>query len=121
MQKQKILNKIMEFAYAQSAHCLGPDKKCLYNGPKGHKCFIGCLIPYDMYSVTMEDTKGIHGLVSCFPELYRLIKIRGFSFSDNLAFFEELQQIHDSSRIDEWESGFKSFAIRYNLNIEVTK
>lgn len=121
MKKQEVLNVVMEFAYEQNARCVERMGKCLYRGPKGDKCFIGCLIPDDMYNPHMESIGTLCGVLLQFPELQRHIKIHSLSFSDNIDFFEELQAIHDNLIPEGWEKEFKSFAIKHKLDIEVTK
>jgi hypothetical protein len=71
--------------------------KCLYRHPNGLKCFIGELIPDEMYEPEMEN-KGIDMLWEYYPEIFsNLFK------KDQIPFLEKLQQIHDSCPIKFWK------------------
>ncbi len=82
------------------------DMMCLYRGPEGLKCAIGCLITDEEYSTNLEGLS-INGslLEHDIPSLKYLNK--------DLLFC--LQNIHDNWEVSEWEDELKLLAERHNL------
>ena len=80
--------------------------KCLYRGPNGLKCAIGCLIPDDEYSPLMEGKviSSIHKKVSTLKNLDRY-------------FLVSMQDIHDQYYISQWETEFYRVARIYGLTL----
>ena len=76
--------------------------RCLYRGPNGTKCAIGCLIPDDKYEERFEK----HGF-SAWPDttpgsiLTALRKATGLSLSQ-LPLAGRLQAVHDHYPVEEW-------------------
>lgn len=51
---QKTFNTIVDHLYKQGCASVNDAGQCLYRGPNGTKCAIGCLIPDDIYTKSME-------------------------------------------------------------------
>ncbi len=54
MNAQQIFDTVVEHLAAQKVRCANEKGECLYRGPKGRKCAIGCLIPDEVYEPRME-------------------------------------------------------------------
>lgn len=86
--------------------------RCLYRDECGRKCAIGCLIPDDLYHVTMENLNVVE-LSSEFGSIKQLFE----GLSINL--LEDLQSIHDRKSISDWEKLLKMTAVHFNLKWEL--
>lgn len=83
--------------------------RCLYRGPEGLKCAVGCLISDENYKVSLEGLR-IHDTR---PEVEK-------SLGRNLAYMEvcllsRLQEIHDGAEVDRWPELLRETAMRGNL------
>ena len=77
----------------------GPS--CLYRGDNGAKCFVGVLMPDDLYNPTWDDPEGD-------PMSAQTLCEKGHIDSPDLAFaiaLNKLQSIHDLSM--NWDDGVK--------------
>lgn len=61
---------------------------CLYRGPGGAQCAVGCLISDSMYSPTMENI-AVNALME-------------FEDVKQLKLLERLQNIHDNFAVEDW-------------------
>lgn len=87
------------------------DEGCLYRGPGGLKCAVGCLIPDDAYSVDMESLR-VSDLVNgnLLRQDLRLV------FIEHLDLLDDLQQIHDVHQEPSvWEKALRLVAKKYKL------
>ena len=88
MTAQEIFDRVATHLFAQGHRSVGDfaDPICLYRGPNGDQCAMGCLIPDDIYEAAME---------------YQLAQevIRYYEGLSHLAQHEtlirELQMLHD--------------------------
>ena len=108
MMNLELIATVRTHLLQQNAKSLNQQGRCLYRGPEGKKCAIGCLIPDDRYEERFEG----HGFAghsyapgidisnpsSCF---LALIRAAGISPSQ-LPLAAELQAIHDSHPVEEW-------------------
>jgi hypothetical protein len=62
---------------------------CLYRGPNGTKCAIGCLIPDDRYSESLED------LEACNVQVMEAVGAP----DGHGSLMKDLQRVHDSTTI----------------------
>lgn len=101
-------------------HFNGEDR-CLYRNDKGNKCFVGALIPDDVYDKGMEGDSAssvIEKLIingdefNCDLDIYQSDKPYPI-----ISFIDELQRIHDE-HFDTREHRLKLFAQEYNLKYE---
>lgn len=82
--KAKMIEMIMK---GNNGTCSQDDEACLYRGPDGNKCVVGCFIPDDKYSPRMEGL-GFGDLLVKFPELRKYMPLgEGMS---------TLQRLHDN-------------------------
>lgn len=80
---------------------------CLYRGPNGLKCAIGCLIPDDLYQKDMDN--GNLGLNS----VLLTIGNNGYPIHDFP--YGELQGIHDQLEPECWPRALAELADEYDL------
>lgn len=113
MTNQELFDRVVIHARAQKRKaeveidCGGglTKKSCRYRTPDGRKCFIGALIPDEKYSqklenhtVALQDVRNAAGITS-----------------EQVVLAENLQMLHDSEGILNWERGFRNIAKTYNL------
>lgn len=96
MTKREIFDHVKEHLLTQNAKSAEEDGSCRYRGPFNRMCAIGCLIPENLYSETMEGCS-VSGLFQDSPEL-RHILLSG----DHMAMLVGLQRIHDDGNVDDW-------------------
>ena len=73
--------------------------RCLYRGPNGRMCAVGCLIPDDQYKRSFEG------------ETAECIAKKVPALSDiEPGILSEMQCIHDDCDVSQWEEGFKGVA-----------
>lgn len=89
MNKQEMLNTAVPFLIKQAVPSMTENgTRCLYRGPNGTKCAIGCIIPDDRYQEQFDGVgfisslKGISGVM---PDI----------LGDDIPFLRALQQCHD--------------------------
>ena len=127
MTKQEIFNKVWEHAKLLRGtigqcskvrdNSSENDMVCQYRMEKDgvrYSCFVGCLIPDEIYSHRMED-KAIDEIMESSLPPFR--KIKEFLGTDNKFFIEKLQGIHDDSFPEEWETSLRWRAIEEGLEI----
>ncbi len=108
MKPQKIFDRV-------ATHLLTQKKKsqrggsCLYRGPKGLKCAIGCLIPDNKYDPEMENA-AVEGLFLSYPAISKLLG----EYNENL--LVELQDIHDYRRAGMWKNCLAKLAENHELS-----
>lgn len=82
------------------------DGACMYRGPDGLKCAVGCLIPDDDYRPEMESQAAC-----ALGSVGRLLHDLGH----DLSLINALQLVHDSWNVENWESAFQETADRFGL------
>lgn len=101
-------------AHARAQGCRSVDTErsmaCLYRGPNGTKCFIGALIPDELYKPEMEY-QSFYEVIRDFPELDPILG----GLSKNL--LDRLQYTHDYKEVCEWEKELQDTAVRFGLTI----
>lgn len=92
MTEQEAFDTVVRHLFAQgrqSASGAPPNEnKCLYRGPGGAKCAVGCLIPDRLYDPAMEDKNSEELVHGAFPSLGFLAPLSGILY--------DLQWVHDS-------------------------
>ena len=86
MTPQEIFNTVSIHLINQK-QCSRDINVCLYRGPNGLKCAVGCLIPDDMYDSKMEGKTIFTILVE--------FKLPSY-FKENIKLMSNLQNVHDS-------------------------
>ncbi len=107
MTPQEIFDKVVNHLRAQGAKSEmdspvdGPI--CAYRGEGGLMCAVGCLIPDSDYRSGMENISAQH-----------LALFRAWSPSDR-DLLRDLQHVHDSSSVCDWEEELDRVAALNNL------
>jgi len=114
MDKQEVFDKVATHLLTQMVRSADEDG-CLYRGPNGLKCAIGCLIPDDKYDSGMEGLAAVSILVD---------KALPISIPDEEAFnswseyLRVFQQIHDHFHPAYWFSDLEELALIYQLSTD---
>lgn len=92
MLPQEIFDTVVRHAFAQRVPARNMDPPlCRYRAEDGKKCFVGVLIPDNIYVSQMDEVGGVNALVTRFqstlPEW----------FGKHLALLEDLQEAHDNT------------------------
>jgi hypothetical protein len=99
MNKQEMFDTVARHLFAQGKRSVTVKNDtvnvCMYRGPEGTMCAVGCMIPDEMYSDLMED-RTVYSLFVDFP------KIKEFFGDDNRHFLRGIQMVHDS--VFHWEN-----------------
>jgi hypothetical protein len=108
---QAVFNKVAKHLLKQKERSVGSlngRDRCLYRGPNGLKCAVGCLIPNKMYSPDMEGKiLGRDVLAAC-----------GLPGS-MVPLLISLQIMHDHCLPKEWPDRLRGIAKDYNLDASV--
>ena len=137
MDRQKIFNKIAKHLLKQNKRSLNADGRCVYRGPNGLKCAIGCLIPDKIYNKKMDNlgewysSVPIYDLAMIYPNVRKYLEIdlgsrlmtRMEGVPEDIVFLQSLQDIHDDDAYApyEWKALLKEFAVDNKLNYDVLK
>ncbi len=79
---------------------------CLYRGPNGLRCAVGCLIPDDQYKRSLEG-KAASCIANKVPALSDI----------GPGLLSEMQSVHDDLDVSQWEEGFKDVAQVFSLTL----
>jgi hypothetical protein len=126
LNKQEIFNKIWDWAIVKEmpksislskVDPFNPNKnQCLYRGENNSKCFIGVLIPDDIYYPALEGASVFHDYMK---EIFTKINIP--TDKNMLNFLSDLQLLHDCCPQDSYHEDIKedliAFADRNGLTI----
>jgi hypothetical protein len=112
MNLQEAFDKVAEHLLLQGKRSENPNI-CLYRGPDGTKCAIGCLISDEDYTPNMEP-KSVEELINSGMLSSELSSFMG----ENINFFRELQRIHDGIIVYDWKDALKQLAIAYGLEFK---
>ena len=123
LNKQQVFDKVAAHLLAQGitsskGHEVGGT--CLYRGPNGTKCAVGCLIPDDLYSPNMEG-KSVPGSVSPdFPDLDSMLGrvLTQIVEQDTFPLLAALQVLHDTIKPEFWDVELRNSAIKFNLTVK---
>lgn len=95
---------------------------CYLKNSHGLKCAIGCLIPDDLYSPSLEMNGGLdtnQELVNILESIGIQLRDPNFSYLNKTLTYKmllELQSIHDNLDPQYWSNALANIAIKYNLN-----
>jgi hypothetical protein len=101
MNNQEVFTKVVTHLRKQGNKAWGSEYGCLYRGPNGTSCAVGCLIPDEEYFADMEQK-----IVREITEKYDLPSLRGL----DTELLGELQNIHDNSQPVRWEELWSQLA-----------
>lgn len=117
-EKQKIFNKVYRHLIKQNKQSIAADGgACLYRGPNGLRCAIGCLITNEEYTPNMEAGRRGGGNVFALHESKLLPK----RLWKHVGLLRNLQVIHDSNPPKNWIQELNSCATREELSIPNVK
>ena len=110
MTRQEIFDKVVKHLLAQGAKSVtyresGDQFRCLYRGPNGLMCAVGCLIPDEEYGEWMEDlpVRDLRNGASTGPITFSLVE-------DHLRLLQDLQYIHDNHEVENWHYMLRDYA-----------
>lgn len=137
-QSETDLKALMQKAYSIArVHLLTQKRKsarrnptgwsCLYRGPAGLKCAVGCLIPDELYDEDFEHTSAVRR-----PVLDVVLRGLGVKIFDSelqdyilanrsgdlgrfVYFLDALQAVHDRHAPEEWETCLNRLAIQFGI------
>jgi len=107
--KQRIFNVVAMHLLTQNKKSRGEfSENCLYRGPKGLKCAIGCLIPDSVYDPDLEGPlrRAVHETLPY------------WTGGENILLFQ-LQSIHDKSKPDHWRALLIALGKKCDLDTSV--
>lgn len=113
MTNQEIFTTVKNHLLTQNARSAEPIKEgmsesyCKYRGPNGLMCAVGCLIPDEMYSDSIE-----------FNPVGYLPKEILDHMGGNEWLLQRLQSIHDLIEVENWHSALGDLATEFNLSME---
>jgi hypothetical protein len=114
MTPQEIFDKVATHLLTQNKRSIGFDgsvKCCRYRALDGSRCAVGCLIPDNEYSETMEGAR-VRKLTGVLDRLELRAHV------DLLA---HLQATHDSYEPCQWRDNLRLVAIKHGLNTSVVE
>lgn len=124
---QKVFDKIWERAGTKVLAQAENSGDCLYRTPEGLCCFIGALIPNDVYdpeiegaSLSRDDASG----KICIPHIFdNVLRASGIDTENPelVSLLEKCQRIHDSERIVKWDNKLQELAEQYDLTVPERK
>lgn len=90
---------------------------CLYRGPKGTSCAVGCLIDDEAYTPDLENHVAHHFGVKA------ALRKSGVDVSHwtTLHLLAALQRVHDSVHPNGWRSALRDLASHYELDMKEVK
>lgn len=113
MTDQATFDKIVRHLLRQNKRSRMPDGNiCLYRGPNGLKCAIGCLISDKEYRHEFEGARVAMLLTS-----YNCKQLMGL----NIRLLTAMQRLHDECEVELWPTYIKHIAKQYGLKIPKIK
>lgn len=88
---QEIFNYVLAHLKMQNARAMGTPGTCAYKNEEGKSCAIGCLIPDDLYTRSIEG-KSITMLKKQFPKISKYLELNK---PERFRLFKDLQELHD--------------------------
>ena len=94
MNSQEIFDKIATHLFTQGEQSAKKIGACLYRGPNGTSCAVGCLIPDEEYLLDMEN-KTVYGLLDFLKNFCRTAPITLDILTGHYGLLYDLQIVHD--------------------------
>jgi len=88
---QEIFDYVLAHLKMQNARAMGDPGMCVYKNGEGKSCAIGCLIPDDLYTISIEG-KGLTELKERFPKISKYL---GLDNPERFRLFKNLRGLHD--------------------------
>ena len=98
MNLRETFNKVKEHLLAQNCAAIRSDGACLYRGPDGTKCAVGCLISDEVYDPAVE------GMFVGDVPVRHLLELSGVDLrhKNAVGMLLALQVMHDEQDVSEW-------------------
>lgn len=117
---QNLFDKVVKHLRQQKKVSAGKNGDCLYRGPNGTKCAIGCLIPAREYRKSFEGntfdcllTKS--GLQFCHSKAKPPVTLQKLVKQGHMQLMRKLQSTHDGYKVSQWEDQFQFIAAEFEL------
>lgn len=115
MTPQQIFDAVVAHARQQPERALNEFGHCRYRDHYGRKCFVGALIPDELYQPRMEN-QSVEAVFEFFPEVEAHIIQDDQEHKSSIKFLLiKLQDIHDYYTPEVWEDKFRDLAQQSNL------
>ena len=114
MTLQEIFNKVATHLLTQKVKSFGSDAGCLYRGPNGTSCAVGCLIKEEHYDPEIEGEAAV-----AIPVRLALSASGIPTTDETLSLLSELQLLHDESQPEAWPTDLAELA--QELGLEYTQ
>jgi hypothetical protein len=110
--RQEIFDIVSRHLLSQGIKSIDMSGTCLYRGPNGLKCAVGCLIPDDLYRQQLE----MQGVDAC-DVLYVLEDVEICERDDEnmIRFLRDLQNLHDGTVPAFWREELNQLANRWGI------
>lgn len=102
---QSVFNKVIRHLRRQGVRSVD-GHRCLYRGPDGTSCAVGCLIPDELYDPSMEG-QGVGSLIYDAEHPKTVQRLLGPRL-----LLEELQNLHDEYMREGWNDECETEAQR---------
>ena len=111
MTPQRIFNKAARHLLKQNKKSEDfLSRRCMYRGPNGLKCAVGCLIPDSKYVPNMED-KTVYMLIN--------MNLAPLYFTEHFELLRNLQKIHDTCDVNAWRDSLQNLATMNKLKWQI--
>lgn len=110
--KQELFTQIATHLLTQNVQSKSTHGGCVYRGPGGLKCAVGCVLTNDEYLPSMDSPHSETGVASLIRR--GVLPQRLIPFASML---ESLQFIHDDLRPQDWPKELAEYAQRHNLEM----
>lgn len=108
---QGVLNRVGKHMLKQNISSINEHDRstCMYYGPNGLKCSIGCLIPRKLYDADLETrTIADDKIIRVLKKVINWDKV-------DCDILSSLQELHDHKEPEDWKDGLTKIAKQYNL------
>lgn len=122
--KQAIFNAVVAHGRAQPRKAM-QDSTCRYRTIDGDKCFVGALVPDELYDPYMEGGQIMSAFVyrtelctmtSANRKTFEVItKMYGELDEKEWDLLKQLQRTHDEYKVEDWEREHRRVANAFNL------
>lgn len=112
---QQIFNKVSRHLLTQGETSVDEDGECLYRGPGGLRCAVGCLIADEHYTEDMEGNS-VNDI-----RLRTALKASGIDVICHYSLLRALQILHDRWSPSGWRQELRLVALEFGLSPDVLK
>lgn len=118
MTKQEIFDKVAIHLLTQKKRSISESEGgCLYKGPNGLKCAVGCLFTGNFDTSELEGEAVFSSEVRCALQSLGVIDSNeSDQVEDQVDLLSELQEIHDEMPPEDWRMHLLRLATEHNIN-----